>query len=102
MLVNSNLLLLGIFFLFLVTIRAMIKTTKSLQDAKNYVSKLKGKEIEVLVNLGRNKKARYSGTLSEIYPALFIVTPRSNVLVKTSFSYSELLCGGVKIRLKEG
>lgn len=80
----------------------MIKTNKSLQDAKNYVSKLRGKQIEVLVNLGRNKRARYVGTLSEIYPALFTITPQSNVLVKTSFSYSELLCGGVKIRLKEG
>ena len=80
----------------------MIKSNKNLQDAKNYITKLKGKEIEVLVNLGRNKKARYNGTLSEVYPALFTIKPQSNVLVKTSFSYSELLCGGVKIRLKEG
>lgn len=79
----------------------MIKCNKNIEQAKSYISKLKGKEIEVLVNLGRNKKARYFGTLSGVYPALFTVIPHSAYLGKTSFSYSELLCGGVKVRLKE-
>ncbi len=77
----------------------MIKTNKNLNDAKKYVFALKDKPVEVLVNLGRNKTARYRGVVSAIYPALFTVLPNGNFNGKTSFSYSELLCGGVKIRL---
>ena len=77
----------------------MIKKTPSLEDAKKYISALKGKDLDVLVNLGRNKVARYSGKLVGVYPALFTILPHGEFLGKTSFSYSELLCGGVKVRL---
>lgn len=76
----------------------MIKTAKNLNDAKKYVCALKNKSVDVLVNLGRNKTARYSGTVSAVYPALFTILPNVPFNGKTSFSYSELLCGGVKIR----
>jgi uncharacterized protein Veg len=76
----------------------MIKTNRSLQDAKKYINALKGKSLEVQVNLGRNKCARYSGKLTGIYPALFTVLPDGDFLGKTSFYYSELLSGGVKVR----
>lgn len=79
----------------------MIKKTPNLIDAKNYVLKLKNKEVEVLVNLGRNKNAKYCGMLSGVYPALFTITPTCKYVGKTSFSYSELLCGAVKLRLKK-
>ena len=77
----------------------MIKKTPSLEDAKKYIFALKGKDLDVLVNLGRNKVARYSGRLVGVYPALFTILPHGEFLGKTSFSYSELLCGGVKVRL---
>ena len=77
----------------------MIKTNKSLQDAKNYVTKLKGKEIEVLVNLGRNKIMNFSGTLSGVYPALFTIQPDDeDFLGKTAYSYSDVLCGTVSLK----
>ena len=44
----------------------MIKTNRSLQDAKRYINALKGKNLEVQVNLGRNKSTRYSGKLTSI------------------------------------
>lgn len=79
----------------------MIKKTASLNDAKKYVRSLFGKEVSVLVNLGRNKTASYTGKLSGVYPALFTVSPIETFKGKTSFSYSELLCGGVKIGEKK-
>ena len=79
----------------------MIKSTKNIKDAKVYVYNLKGSEVDVLVNLGRNKFARYSGRVSAIYPALFTVVPNGEFNGKTSFSYSELLCGGVRLRAKK-
>ncbi len=76
----------------------MIKSNANLNDAKKYVCALKGREIAVTVNLGRNKRVKYRGVLSEVYPALFTIRPLEEFRGKTSFSYSELLCGGVKIR----
>ena len=77
----------------------MIKPAKSLIDAKKYVFSLKNKNVDVLINLGRNKTAKFKGTVTAMYPALFTVSPIGSFNGKTSFSYSELLCGGVKIRL---
>jgi len=76
----------------------MIKQNLSLSDAKKYVCSLKDKSFDVRVNLGRNKIVIYPATLSGVYPALFTVSPLSAFKGKTSFSYSELLCGGVKLR----
>lgn len=80
----------------------MIKASRSLLDAKKYVFALKNKNVEVLVNLGRNKTARFCGVVSAVYPALFTISPSGEFNGKTSFSYSELLCGGVKIRHLKG
>ena len=55
--------------------------------------------VAVRVNLGRNKSMSYSGVLSGIYPALFTVKPDDeNFLGKTAYSYSDVLCGNVKIK----
>ncbi|MBQ8291615.1 MAG: Veg family protein [Clostridia bacterium] len=55
--------------------------------------------VAVKVNLGRNKTLSYSGTLSGIYPALFTVKPDDEgFLGKTAYSYSDVLCGTVKIK----
>ncbi len=55
--------------------------------------------IAVKVNLGRNKTMNFSGVLSGIYPALFTVKPDDeDFLGKTAYSYSDVLCGNVKIK----
>ncbi len=62
------------------------------------------KRVAVKVNLGRNKTVSYCGVLSGIYPALFTVRPDDeHFLGKTAYSYSEVLCGTVKIqRIENG
>lgn len=55
--------------------------------------------VAVSVNLGRNKIVRFSGVLSGVYPALFTVAPdEEGFLGKTAYSYSDVLCGTVKIK----
>ena len=76
----------------------MIKTVGSLQSTKEKIKSYLGCEVEVKVNLGRNKYAKYVGKLTEFYPALFRVVPSCKYNGKTSFSYSECLCGLVKIK----
>ena len=73
------------------------KLTSGINDAKKAVNEFAGKDVEVKVNLGRNKELCYCGKLTGIYPALFKVSPfEKDFKGKTSYSYSEFLCGTVK------
>ncbi len=77
----------------------MIKPTKNIADIKQMVKACSSKRVAVRVNLGRNKILSYSGVLSGIYPALFTVKPDDEgFLGKTAYSYSDVLCGSVKIK----
>ena len=65
----------------------MIKNTASLSQVKQTIEKLKSKEVEVTLNLGRNKFVKFCGTLKGVYPALFTVCPKeSDFIGKTSYS----------------
>ena len=77
----------------------MIKPTKNIKDVKQMVKDCNAQHIAVRVNLGRNKSVSYSGVLSGVYPALFTVKPDDeDFLGKTAYSYSDVLCGTVKIK----
>ena len=78
----------------------MIKSGESLSKVKQAVLNCLNKEVNVRVNLGRNKFVTYSGRLTNVYPALFTVSPTDDFNGKTSFSYSEVLCGSVVIAQK--
>lgn len=77
----------------------MIKPTKNISDVKQMVKACSSQRVAVRVNLGRNKILSYSGVLSGVYPALFTVKPdEADFLGKTAYSYSDVLCGSVRIR----
>ncbi len=77
----------------------MIKPSKNIKDVKQMVKDCNAQRVAVRVNLGRNKSVSFSGVLSGIYPALFTVKPDDEeYLGKTAYSYSDVLCGNVKIK----
>lgn len=77
----------------------MIKPTKKISDVKQMIKDCSSERVAVRVNLGRNKSVSYQGVLSGIYPALFTVKPDDeDFLGKTAYSYSDVLCGNVKIK----
>ncbi len=77
----------------------MIKPSKSISDVKRMVNACRASRVAVRVNLGRNKTLDFSGVLSGIYPALFTVKPDDeDFLGKTAYSYSDVLCGNVRIK----
>ena len=89
----------GIFTNKSVHTNRMIKPTKNIKDIKQMVKACSAQRVAVRVNLGRNKSMSYSGILSGIYPALFTVKPdEEGFLGKTAYSYSDVLCGNVKIK----
>ena len=59
---------------------------------------MREKDVDVTLNLGRNKFVKVSGRLSGVYPALFTVVPEDKAFKgKTSYSYSEYMCGKVSL-----
>ncbi len=76
----------------------MIKVNTTINSIKETIKGLNQKPVTVKLNLGRNKFVTFAATLSGIYPSLFTVSPDDkNFLGKTAYSYSEILCGRVKI-----
>lgn len=76
----------------------MIKTTGDILLLKQKIKHLYGKDVFVKVNLGRNKFVDFKGKVTGIYPSLFTVSPTDGFTGKTTYSYSEMLCGGVRIK----
>lgn len=77
----------------------MIKSPLTLPEVKKTIESLHLKDVEVVVELGRNKRQSFKGRLTGVYPALFKVTPFDLAYRgKTSYSYSEYLCGKVKLK----
>ena len=77
----------------------MIRKTASLRAVKAEIESFYEQDVCVHVNLGRNKSADFTGKLSGVYPALFTVLPDDkNYRGKTAYSYSEILCGSVRVR----
>lgn len=77
----------------------MIKAKYNLVSVKEKIKSFYEKQVYVKVNLGRNKIIQYRGILSGIYPALFTVSPNDkNFRGKTTYAYSEILCGNVKVK----
>lgn len=76
----------------------MIKSNITLSQAKAVIKTMQEKRVDVTLNLGRNKYVSFKGVLSGVYPALFTVTPFDKTFKgKTSYSYSEYLCGKVSL-----
>ncbi len=78
---------------------SMIKQKNDITAVKKKIADYFNQQVDVVVNLGRNKILKYTGELSGVYPALFTVRPDDKgFLGKTSYSYAEVLCGSVRIK----
>lgn len=80
----------------------MIKTEQTLSQVKEIIKNMYSKSVEVVFCLGRNKTVKFYGRLNGVYPALFTVSPENKEYKgKTSYSYSEYMCGKVKLKIVE-
>ena len=77
----------------------MIKSNITVSQVKDIIKNLNSKKVQVKLNLGRNKFVSFCGVLTGVYPALFTVTPLDKSFKgKTSYSYSEYMCGKVQLK----
>lgn len=80
----------------------MIKSTVNISQVKEAIKKMQSRSVEVTLNLGRNKFVTFTGVLKGVYPALFTVEPSDDFKGKTSYSYSEYMCGKVSLIERSG
>ena len=68
----------------------------TLYDIKDKVNNLKGQNINLKINKGRNKIVSLSAIIEHVYPSMFVINPTSIVsLDRKSYSYNDVLCGDV-------
>lgn len=76
----------------------MRKDLLNLTDIKNAIMNIKGQNINIEVNRGRKKIESYLGVITAVYPSVFTVRLENSVTIKNvTCSYSDVLCGDVKI-----
>jgi uncharacterized protein Veg len=68
----------------------------TLYDIKDKVSSLKGQNISLKINKGRNKIVSLTAIIDQVYPSMFVISPTSQAsLDRKSYSYNDVLCGDV-------
>jgi len=73
-----------------------MKSKLGLADIKNKVNNLKGQNIALRINKGRNKIVSLTAIIDQVYPSMFVISPTSEVVLdRKSYSYSDVLCGDV-------
>ena len=79
----------------------MKKKFLNLLDIKNKIALIKGKDINVSINRGRKKIDNYTGIIEKTYPSVFTIKIFDDDNLKNvTCSYSDVLCGDVKIKEK--
>ncbi len=68
-----------------------------IENVKNNIEELIGKEATIKYNLGRNKYEKYNGIIKETYNKIFLIEING---IKKSFSYADVLTKNVKISIK--
>ena len=74
-----------------------MKNLVTINDVKEKVNSLKGRNIALEVNKGRNKIVSLTAIIDQVYPSMFVINPTCHVdLDRKSYSYNDVLCGDVK------
>ncbi len=75
----------------------MRKCITTLEDIKHAVQQLKGESVELYINRGRRKVFKFEGIIDNVYTSVFTVKEKIASSLTYTYSYSDILCGEVKI-----
>ncbi len=75
----------------------MRKGVTTLNDIKQAVLSLKGEQVELYINRGRRKVLKFEGIIDNVYTSVFTVKDKIASTLTHTYSYSDILCGEVKI-----
>ena len=75
-----------------------MKNRLTLTQVKDKINSLKGQNIRLKINKGRNKIVALTAIIDQVYPSMFVINPTSIVdLDRKSYSYNDVLCGDIKL-----
>jgi uncharacterized protein Veg len=75
-----------------------MKNQLSLTEIKDKINSLKGQNIHLKINKGRNKIVSLTAIIDQVYPSMFVINPTSVVdLDRKSYSYNDILCGDIRL-----
>ena len=75
----------------------MRKSITTLDDIKKSVLSLKGTLVQLYINRGRRKVLKLEGVIDNVYTSVFTVKDKIASSLTHTYSYSDILCGEVKI-----
>ena len=76
----------------------MKKMPNTIDNIKQEILELKGKEVKLDVNRGRRKVSSYRARIENVYASVFTVRSCSlDIDSIYTYSYNDILCGEVKI-----
>lgn len=75
----------------------MRKVNSTINDIIAQIEALKGKDVSLEINLGRNKIVHVLGLVESTYPSIFTVRLQENGK-SMSYSYADVLCGDVSLK----
>ena len=74
-----------------------MRTYTTLNAVKDKINSLKGQNLHLSINKGRNKIVTLTATIQGVYPSMFVISPTSPVdLDRKSYSYNDVLCGDIQ------
>ena len=76
----------------------MKKMPNTVENIKQKITELRGKEVELYINRGRRKISSYRARIENVYASVFTVKACSlEADTISTYSYNDILCGEVKI-----
>lgn len=76
----------------------MRKSILNLTDIKQRIINIKGRDVDISINRGRKRIDNYCGIIENTYPSVFTVKIADvDGFKNVTCSYSDVLCGDVKI-----
>ena len=75
----------------------MKRIVTTLDDIRRAVLSLKGEQVKLYINRGRRKIFKLEGIIDNVYSSVFTVKDNLMSLQTHTYSYSDILCGEVKI-----
>ena len=79
----------------------MKKMPNTVDNIKQKILALKGKEVNLDVNRGRRKVCSYRAVVEDVYNSVFTVKSLIDINSIITYSYNDILCGEVKISNSE-
>ena len=78
----------------------MKKQLNTIESVRQKLEDIKGGEVQVAVNRGRKRFVKFNAKLVSLYPSVFTVVVENSIPAERSYSYTEILCGNVRVNPK--